>query len=310
MEALLALGLIGALSAALIALAKRSTAPTFQLPAPPSQLPPATPVPDPTTQAVSQTPYVSPVADQYPDVAINHEVNPSVTSAGVIPPSMQDWAKLLAPICLREGINLSYTLAWIGVESAGNPCSVGDPRAVGPDGNPREIGIVQLFNPDDLDKLGVTGKELRAYCFPGMHPVKYKGRSVLGFLQTMLRPMTSAEMQKQAQAAVGKLRLDMQSALKDLIGVNANVNDNTQWGPGGRSFLALVKLQHALPGISRSGMPAVTKQLGRPPRDWQEFRATLPRVKLDKKTEAYRNDFPKLLNNAEKTAARATINQA
>jgi hypothetical protein len=51
------------------------------------------------------------------------------------------------------------------------------------------------------------------------------------------------------------------------------------------------------------GMPAVTKKLGRAPRDWQEFRTTLASVKLDSNTEKYRDGFAKILDNAEKTAA-------
>ena len=90
------------------------------------------------------------------------------------------WTALLVPGCLANGIQLPYALKWIEIESGGNPCAIGDPSQRGPDGQPRELGIAQLHNPDDLRRVGVTGAELRAYCVPGT--------------AAMSRAMTIAEM--------------------------------------------------------------------------------------------------------------------
>ena len=66
--------------------------------------------------------------------------------------------KKLAPASL----DVEFVLKWIEVESNGNPCAVGSLKAFGPDGNPREMGIGQFYNPDDVVRLKLTGSELRA----------------------------------------------------------------------------------------------------------------------------------------------------
>lgn len=193
------------------------------------------------------------------------------------------WGGIIAPLAKAANLNLQYVLRWIEVESGGNPCAVGNPKALGPDGTPKELGIVQLYNPDDLIKLKATGAELRAYCVPGT--------------QRVSRVLTPAEMLRQAQLAIDLIVSCRKSAAADLLKVGAT------WDSQSRDFYNLIKLQHGLPGISRSGIPATSKFLGHAPRDWVEFRQTLSKVKLDPGTEAYRFQFDGILNNAEKTGA-------
>jgi hypothetical protein len=218
------------------------------------------------------------------------------------------WAPLLAPGCLRYGIQLAYALKWVDIESGGNPCEVGYPPAHGSGGpwskQPREMGIVQFYNPDDLQALGLSGDALRAYCVPGdQHETMYKGNIVRGFSQKATRPLTSDEMAQQADGAVGLIKRSMSSATSDLMSVRAGPT----WSPSTRNYWALVKLQHGLPQISRVGLPAVTKRLGRPPSGWGEFRTTLASVKLDDATEKkYRKDFDRVLDNAEACASVIT----
>ncbi len=218
----------------------------------------------------------------------------------VKPPTLEQWGALLAPGCLAHRLQLPYVLKWIDLESGGNPCAVGYPAAHGPDGQPLELGIAQAYNPDDLQLLGVTGTQLRAYCVPGdRHSITYKGKTVQGFSSALLRPLTAEEMQVQADAAVSLITRCMSTATRDLMGVNAGAG----WSPSTRNYWTLVKLQHALPGLSRSGLPAVARRLGRAPRSWLEFRTGLDVVQLDRGTEQYRREFPRLLNNAEQCAS-------
>jgi hypothetical protein len=223
-----------------------------------------------------------------------------VTSAGVPPPGLGTWAALLAPLSLQSNLQLPYVLKWIDMESGGNPCDIGHPQAKGLDGLPLEMGIAQFYNPDDLRPMGVSGAELRAYCVPGdQHEILYKGRVIRGFSKALLRPLTAAEMTQQARMTIQLILRCVGDATRDLTKIHAG----PAWSRSSRDFWRLVKLQHGVPGISRSGLPAVTQKLGRPPRDWREFRDTLALVKLDAGTEAKRSIFAVVLDNAEQCAS-------
>jgi hypothetical protein len=221
------------------------------------------------------------------------------------PPAMLEWSRILAPMCASGPAprpQLPYVLRWIDLESGGNPCEVGYPPARGPDGQPLELGIAQLYNPDDLGLADppLTGAELRAYCVPGdQHEISYRGRIVRGFSGRMSRPMTPDEMGRQAESAIGLVRRCAASAARDLASIDAG----PQWAPDRRGFWAIAKLQHGLPDLSHQGLPAVTQKLGRPPASWREFRDTLGAVTMRPNVEKYRADFPRILDNAEACAA-------
>jgi hypothetical protein len=196
-------------------------------------------------------------------------------------PSVARWMALLVPGCVAHQIPLEFALKWIEIESGGNPCAIGDPSQRGPDGEPRELGIAQLHNPDDLRAVGVASSELRAYCVPGTG--------------VLARPLTLPEMSTQAVAAVGLIANCMAAADLDLAAVGA------RWT--GRDYWTLVKLRHGLPGLARSGLLAVTRLLGRAPESWREFRAALGQVTLDRETMRYRGRFAAILDNAERCAS-------
>lgn len=283
METFLALGLLGVLAAVGWSLTDRTDRSR-----PTSPRPLTRPGPDPG----------DPGSDGI-GVAREHEVSDDVTSAGVAPPSLGAWSVLLAPLCVQADLQLPYVLSWIGLESGGNPCDVGDPRQLGPDGCPREMGIAQFYNPDDLQRAHVTGAALRACCVPGnQHQVMYRGRIVRGFSRALARPISASEMAEQAQMTIGLVSHCVQSATRDLIAIHAG----PAWSRGRRDFWTLVKLQHGLPGLSSSGLPRVTQKLGRPPASWREFRDAIAGVTLDPGTEKYRAEFPKIFDNAEKCA--------
>lgn len=206
-------------------------------------------------------------------------VQPDPPGPGARPPSMADWTRVLAPLCLARGIPTAFAARWVEMESGGNPCAVGYPPAKGPDGYPLEMGIAQLYNPDDLGVVDprLTGAELRACCVPGdQHETVYKGRRVRGFSGRMARPMTPAEIQRQAEGTVGLIARCVQSATRDLVDVDAGPG----WSLSDRGFWALVKLRHALPAVVAVGLPAVASRLGRPPKSWSEFVTQCRRVKF------------------------------
>lgn len=215
----------------------------------------------------------------------------------IAPPTPADWLRVCTPGAVVAGIQPSYVHQWNGMEGGYNPCAIGYPPAKGPDGNPRELGIGQFYNPDDLQFLKLTGSQLRAYCVPGSnHQQMYKGKMVTGFSQELSRPLTDAEIQAQADGLIGLIKKSMTAATHDLHTINAGA----LWSPNKRSYWALVKLQHGLPDLSRSGLPLVTKLLGRPPKNWSELRDNIPKCTYSETTEGYRSEFPAILDNAEK----------
>jgi len=261
---------------------RRSAAPS------PAPVPPAPPAQQPTAPAPVPAP-----------------VPPSSTDT-VLPPPLEQWRAYLAPGAAAHGIQLPYGLKWIDMESGGNPCAIGYPAAKGPDGNPKEMGIAQLYNPDDLQRFGATGAELRAYCVPGdQHDVVYKGKTIKGFSQALARPLTAAEMQRQADLAVDLMSSSMIAATHDLTSIQAS----SAWSPSTRNYWALVKLQHGLPALSREGLPRVAAFLKRPPSSFKEFRTLIENgsVKLDDETEKeYRADYARVFDNAEECASAFT----
>lgn len=309
MGLLYALGAIGAALLGYVFVGRRSAAPAtppreLPPPAPPPDLPrPPAPVPPPTPP--SQPPAPPPVP--FPPLPPDGPVDQPSTGGVVAPPGMQEWAAALAPGCVANGIPLPYGIKWLDMESGFNPCTIGYPSAHGPDGMPLELGVAQLYNPDDLGLISppLTGAELRAYCVPGnQHSILYKGKIVKGFSQAMTRPIRPDELRRQADAAVALIARSMRSATKDLVAVGAG----PAWSPSRRDYWRLVKLQHGLPLLSRQGLPKVTKLLGRPPASWSEFKDALGRVKFDPENEQkYRQQdpglIPRVILNAETCAS-------
>lgn len=215
------------------------------------------------------------------------------------PPSMADWARTLAPLCLAAGIPTAFAVKWVTMESGGNPCAVGYPPDRGPDGYPRELGIAQLYNPDDLNVVDprLTGAELRACCVPGdRHEATFRGKAVRGFSPRMARPMTTQEVSRQAAGAVGLIARSAREATQALLAAGAG----PAWSTTTRDYWAMVKLRHALPVVVATGLPGVVGKLGRAPRSWAEFARVC-------RTVPFRADVaPKVegaLSNAERCAS-------
>lgn len=202
------------------------------------------------------------------------------------PPSrygVESWRPYLEPLLARTWIPIEFALGWIRVESGGNPCAIGSIGANGPDGQPREQGITQLYNPDDFTQLGIPKGSFRAYCVPGT--------------QVCSRWLTKQEMGAQAEAHVKKIQSSIAYAQRILVANKADTMAG--WRTGGRDFWRLVKLVHGLPGLVK-GFTTVAKELGRAPASWDEFKnSILVGVKLDPGTEHYRSKYAALFKNAE-----------
>jgi hypothetical protein len=227
---------------------------------------------------------------------------PATGRERIRPPSLEAWGLMLAPGCIASGIQLSYAIQWLALESGGNPCAVGYPSSRGPDGYPREMGIAQFYNPDDLQRLGLTSSELRAYCVPGdQHETTWRGKKIRGFSSKLARPLTSSEMQRQADATVSLISWSMTRVRQILTSIGAGA----AWSPTRRDFWRLVKLEHGLPVLISEGLIRINAKLGRAPRDWEEFKQGIDMVTLGARGEEKRRQglFPRVFENAEKCAS-------
>lgn len=219
-------------------------------------------------------------------VGVRKGSSASLGTSPVDRPALKAWRPIIASL-LPSTLDLDFVMKWIEVESGGNPCAVGNFKQRGPDGHPREMGIGQFYNPDDLVRIKLTGDQLRAYCIPET--------------QKLSRPLTPEEMRQQAKATIDLILYCRERAIRDLSGVGAPMNE--AWNPKARDFYALIKLQHGLPGIPKKGFPAVTRLLGHPPRSFAEFSEAISHVNLGEATERYRASIPRILANAVKTAS-------
>ncbi len=212
------------------------------------------------------------------------------------------WGIVMFPYAAQHAVPLAFALAAIAEESGGNPCAIGNPEGYGPDGNPREMGIYQFYNPDDLKLLKLTGAGLRTYCSAERVTYKTKdGRTVLGPSQRVSRLLTAAEVTEQANATIDKIVQSRSYA------AHYTAASGIAWPFDGVDFWRLVKLVHGLPGLVNTGIAHVTAHLGRAPISWAEFRHLIESgaVKCDPATEGYRgkDGFGWIFNNAEKATA-------
>lgn len=189
----------------------------------------------------------------------------------------KQWEPVVSGFAKAYNLSLPFCMAWIEIESGGNPCAWGVATAVGPDGFPREQGIAQLYNPDDMTRFKVASGALRGYCVPGTNKCS--------------RKLTADEIRFQADKAT-----QLMAYCRDVAESAARKN-GLRWSERDRYRLA--KLVHALPGLVRTGVALVTAKLGHPPRDWMEYRVGVDNTKMDAGTEHYRKDFKRLLDNAE-----------
>jgi hypothetical protein len=162
-------------------------------------------------------------------------------------------------------------LAWTAIESDGDEGSIGAPGAKGPDGYPKEVGLLQLYNPDDFQSLGFTPAQL-------------------------LNAAPADKAAKYIQFALLKKRT------ADHVLANAHI----AWPTSSPDYWSAVKLEHASVAYPPTMYAQVTAKLGRPPNSWREFRSTYeafnPAAKFNPALKAdEQNYFFRILDNAEWT---------
>lgn len=171
------------------------------------------------------------------------------------------WEEVIAAVIAGDArysrCKVAAAKAWLTEESGGNPCAWGDPPPIGTaeNGDPKEIGIGQLYNPDDFKTLKISSAPLRAYCKPGT--------------QIRTRKLTDQEMIDQVRYTVLEPMLwglEFADEAVKTYGLSA-------WSEV--DFWKLVKVKHAYKPILAMGMPAVVKHLGHAPESWIEFRQLL-----------------------------------
>lgn len=192
-------------------------------------------------------------------------------SSDVADPSVARWAPVFAMPAAAAGVPLPFALAWTAIESDGDEGSVGQPGAKGPDGYPKEVGLLQLYNPDDFQSLGFTPAQL-----------------------------LSAAPADKAQKYIQFVMLKKRTA--DHVLSNAHI----AWPVSSPDYWSAVKLEHASVAYPPTMYAQVTARLGRPPNSWREFRSTYeafnPAAKFNPALKAdEQNYFFRILDNAEWT---------
>lgn len=242
-------------------------------------------------------------------------------------PQIAQWKPFVAIAAVTSSIDMkvnavqlaSFAMAWLAIETGGNPCDVGSATATGPDGYPRELGLFQFFNPDDLRALGATAAELVTYCIrpergarehpdtnnhdggflDGSQPNPQKLTGGPAVMATSL--MNSAQIARHIQLGMGLIKLKRASADHYMSAVNL------RWPTTGRDYWRMVKLYHALPTIVNTGLAQVTQRLGRAPLAWAEFRSTYEQINPRARFSPIKEDqdiYFKALENAEWTGGQ------
>jgi hypothetical protein len=207
--------------------------------------------------------------------------------------SLQSWAPIVARLIPQVAPRApqAFVMKWLEIESGGNPCAVGDPGQLGPDGNPAEIGIGQLYNPDDFVAFGARAGDFRAYCQPAapLSAAYRQARADLSNAQGDVALQTAAKARMATAARQMQTKTRMLTPAEVDAQVRITLLDKIEQGithadgvvhANGLSwsvpdYWKLVKAPHALPAILGNGMPAVVKKLGRAPTSWAEFRSAL-----------------------------------
>jgi hypothetical protein len=209
------------------------------------------------------------------------------------------WFPIVSSLILKDyrRIDPRIAMKWLVMESDGAPCAFGIPSDKGPDGEPSEIGLGQIVNPDDFKLLGLAARGIspsmfRAYCAPNS--------------QRRTRRLTSKEMEDQVRDTL-LAKIDQSMGVADGVVLKYGL----KWQSA--DYWKLVKSSHAWPPILNTGLPAVVKKLGRAPRSWSEFRQVLGMDSMIKddavRSKTYGQVIPKHsrwhngLNNAEELAS-------
>lgn len=177
------------------------------------------------------------------DIACGDRSTPATADA-IFSPSVEAWRALVS--AYAGGIPVNFLLAWIQIESCGNPCSYTTYA---------EAGIFQLMYPDNIMQAGTT--------LAAIHPVP---PCVAGTQNTAYFTSLSSDQQDEQVRSglqfVNYCRTQVHSKL---------VQYGQDWGEDTPDFWMMCKLWHALPGIIGPGLQSATDALGYAPTNWAEF---------------------------------------
>jgi hypothetical protein len=225
--------------------------------------------------------------------AYARDYEPKIRVPDLDAPGLKRWEPYVKIAATVARVPWEVAYAWIGIESEGNPCAVGEKTATAPDGYPKEIGLVQFYNPDDLRRLGAKPSELCAYC---VRPQPGEPNP-----QKLARAMTPAEIGRHVGLSMAFIR-DKQADADHYL-----VLHHVPWATQGADYWRMVKLVHALPSIVHTGLGQVVAKLGRPPTSWWEFRTTYetinPRARYNPKVKK-QDGYWRALANAEWTGGQ------
>ncbi len=250
-------------------------------------------------QPVASTPSPAPPSSTRTSLTSNYQINLASPQIAQWLPHLKAAAVIFGPAMHADIDQLvSFGLAWMGIESGGNPCAVGNRKlTVPPGGAPQEIGLFQIYNPDDFKELGVDPLELVAYC---VRPVPG-----LNNPQKLAQPMTPEQIGKHIVTGMQMIGKKHAYAGRYLAAAGA------QWPTHSQDYWRMVKAVHALPVLVNTGLGQVAKKLGRAPLSWAEYRAVYetinPRAKFDP-AKAQRGEdqdgYYRALENAEWTGGQ------
>lgn len=191
-------------------------------------------------------------------------------------PTVEQWRNVLAPRARALGIPLDFLLAWLQIESGGNPCSVGfhgeqDPN----DGLFKfEAGISQAFF------SALTRAQLFATTVQGVSLTTLRAPCV-GDTQRQARSLTAAEIAANVNLFLADVTRKINVA-RQQVGVT-----RVNWPTTSEDFWMLVKLQHGLPCVSRSFLaPAQAAGRTKTFRDFATFVLGLDRANYTRFTTA------------------------
>lgn len=202
-------------------------------------------------------------------------------------PHVVQWQPAVFAQAALAGVPPAFAMAWLAVESGGNPCAVGEATATGPDGYPREVGLFQMYNPDDFKEAGASASEICSYCVrppagPKTKRAKdggYADGSAVNHGRMAVAQLTPEQVVKHVGLGISMIKAKERYADQYLRA------SHVPWAADSPDYWAAVKAVHAYPAIVASGISAVTRKLGRAPSSWHEFRSTYeaiePRARFD-----------------------------
>jgi hypothetical protein len=210
-------------------------------------------------------------------------------------------AVVLGPLFrIDVGQYVQAAIAWTRIESDGNICAVGNKYVtVPPGGAPREIGLVQIYNPDDFKELGVDPLELVAYC---VRPAPGQKNP-----QKLAHELTPEQIGRHVTVSLEFIKNKYLYAGRYLAA------SRVPWPATSVDYWRMTKAAHGLPVLVSAGIAQVTKRLGRPPTSWREYRSTYelinPRAKFSQAKHDAGEDqdgYFRALENAEWTGQQIT----